>query len=909
MPMQTDGGGSSPRGSQSGGDAMEVEPEDPGMPRESDGMDVEALVDHVIEESWEEEENNFFRKLTQGVRKTGKVLWSKLTCLGWTVWQSFQQDERCENSGTILNPKQLDEAIRKEYDQLEKLGVGEFLEESEAVKISKQTGMKILSSRWVHVQKTPELVRSRLVVCDYRSCGLSSLRENLYAPTAGIVALRMCLALAQWFNWDVFTLDVSTAFLYAVLLEEERQIITLPPSAQDARGRKLFMRLRKALYGLRRAPLAWFRTLSSFLKEIGGEPTSITTVFRYHYEGKNALALVYVDDVCTVGDRSLASWVIQKLQDRFQIKPTGHIPAGRAGGLQYLGREVVRFHDGGVLTLGLPSSYYEQVEQALEMSLKAVQNPPRLERYVDQEEQLLSEKEAKIYRTALGKLAWVAVTLPVIQFQVHFVSCYQSKPTVAGMCALKDAIRYMKRFIGYRQTFGTAQWGENLHEVEAVVDASWSLRSVAGGVIFGAKSLLATYSRRIQTTCLSSAEAELHTITEGTQEMMSAALMMEAFLKGMPDRLPDGNFSRVTGTLQLRLHTDSESARCISKMAGLLRKMRHLELRLCYIQELTEAGRLIVEFIRGDSNFSDILTKSSDRSHVEQFLEETGLNLFEGEAALREVLEKMEPGEKAVRFGENEVFEFDEANVFRSIPERWKNLLDRNPELSHWKPELAKWVRGTVPLVIEVCCQKDSAISKVVRKSGTPYLGITEEVGFSNAVKAILRFVIHFKRHPVCIHLSTPCTAGCGLRNLQLERSEKHMEAWKQRIAEHKEIWNHIDGIFQKEPAPGNIGITQEWPRGNDLWKDGLYLRVSGYLKLQHSAVVRRCCLDGVRKVWEVRTNKERLASLLATGECRCEEIEQPESLKASGYYSEAVAKHFVGGMRTWTREHLRERR
>ena len=112
-------------------------------------------------------------------------------------------------------------------------------------------------------------------------------------------------------------------------------------------------------------------------------------------------------------------------------------------------------------------------------------------------------------------------------------------------------------------------------------------------------------------------------------------------------------------------------------------------MRLVYVQELAETGRLIVEFIRirGDHNFSDILTKSSDRLHVEQFLEETGLNLVGAEAALKQIFNKMEQKtqaeKKTISFGETEVFEFDELNVFRSIPERRKNLLERNPELIH----------------------------------------------------------------------------------------------------------------------------------------------------------------------------------------------------------------------------------
>lgn len=75
-------------------------------------------------------------------------------------------------------------------------------------------------------------------------------------------------------------------------------------------------------------------------------------------------------------------------------------------------------------------------------------------------------------------------------------------------------------------------------------------------------------------------------------------------------------------------------------MTGLLRKLRHLELRLQYLQELTESQRLIVEFIRGSENFSDVLTKSSDKTHVELFLEATGLTFFEALESLKALSEE-----------------------------------------------------------------------------------------------------------------------------------------------------------------------------------------------------------------------------------------------------------------------------
>ena len=78
----------------------------------------------------------------------------------------------------------LKDAINKEFAQLTKLEVGYWLkDEQEAKSLCQKFGIQAVGTRWVLVQK-PDRVRARLVCKEFRSQGLSSLREGLYAPTA-----------------------------------------------------------------------------------------------------------------------------------------------------------------------------------------------------------------------------------------------------------------------------------------------------------------------------------------------------------------------------------------------------------------------------------------------------------------------------------------------------------------------------------------------------------------------------------------------------------------------------------------------------------------------------------------------------------------------------------------------------
>ena len=90
---------------------------------------------------------------------------------------------------------------------------------------------------------------------------------------------------------SIYGADVSTAFLYSPL--DSIEIVSLPPTTVNQHGARMFVELRKALYGLRRAPLAWYKTLKQALIDLGLQPTCEPTLFR----SSQLFLLVYVDDL------------------------------------------------------------------------------------------------------------------------------------------------------------------------------------------------------------------------------------------------------------------------------------------------------------------------------------------------------------------------------------------------------------------------------------------------------------------------------------------------------------------------------------------------------------------------------------------------------------------------------------
>ena len=92
-----------------------------------------------------------------------------------------------ELTGLPLNHEQVVEGMKTEVKQLETLKVGRNMTESEARKLSREKGAKILTSRWVLTQKTPSLARCCLVVRDFASGAESAFRSEFMLPPRHLI--------------------------------------------------------------------------------------------------------------------------------------------------------------------------------------------------------------------------------------------------------------------------------------------------------------------------------------------------------------------------------------------------------------------------------------------------------------------------------------------------------------------------------------------------------------------------------------------------------------------------------------------------------------------------------------------------------------------------------------------------
>ena len=132
-----------------------------------------------------------------------------------------------------------------------------------------------------------------------------------------------------------------------------------------------------------------------------------------------------------------------------------------------------------------------------------------------------------------------------------------------------------------------------------------------------------TWSTNQQVVATSSGEAEYYGMVKGASNGL-----------GIQGMLLDAGV-----ILGITLCTDSSAAKGIASRRG-LGKVRHIELAELWLQDQVARGKIKIEKIRGDDNFSDSLTKHSNPERISQTLRSTHQCLVRGRHAIMPTVAK-----------------------------------------------------------------------------------------------------------------------------------------------------------------------------------------------------------------------------------------------------------------------------
>jgi hypothetical protein len=144
--------------------------------------------------------------------------------------------------------------------------------------------------------------------------------EETLAPVARLEAIRILLTFSVAKGFKLHQMDVKSAFLNGVL--DEEVYVRQPPRFESEKYPHRVYKLRKALYGLKKAPRAWYGRFRGFLFEIGFDMDQTLFLLR---QGRDILIVqVYVDDIVFGGSsNSLVARFAEDMSREFEMSMMG----------------------------------------------------------------------------------------------------------------------------------------------------------------------------------------------------------------------------------------------------------------------------------------------------------------------------------------------------------------------------------------------------------------------------------------------------------------------------------------------------------------------------------------------------------------------------------------------------------
>ena len=462
-------------------------------------------------------------------------------------------------------------------------------------------GKKPIKVKYIFKRKDNGRYKARLVAMGYSQVPGLDFNET-YAPVVSKQSLRTLFALASVEQWNIFQMDVKTAFLHAPLQEDI--FIEACDGMQVPKG--TILKLMKSLYGLKQAPREWYLQLSKFITDQGYTKSKIDAGVYFKGSGADKIIIsVYVDDILIFGGNRVTDEILdlkRKLDNQFKLDDLGMVK-------NILGMEVERKNDLVYLCQNkylnkqftkfrLPST--PQQRKAVPITKAAYAEV--VDTNAKRSTSVLDKKEYP-FRSLIGSLLYANIcSRPDISFALSTLASHNSDPRLMHWNALLDLLRYLRDTQEHKITYGKLSENDTKNILSVYADADFAMDTVGrksrtGYVIFLNGGVVAWNSSLQSTVAQSTSEAELYSMVEA----VNAAMQLKHFLEEIG--FPQG---------ALQCHEDNTG--CIDWIVNqrASSRMKHIEVKYHVLRELHE--KMLCKFSHIDTKRqrADFATKQMD---------------------------------------------------------------------------------------------------------------------------------------------------------------------------------------------------------------------------------------------------------------------------------------------------------
>ncbi|CAI7866530.1 unnamed protein product [Closterium sp. NIES-53] len=443
-------------------------------------------------------------------------------------------------------------------------------------------GANIVSGMWIFRVKrppgSPPIFKARFVARGF------SQRQGVdyfqtFSPTSKMTTLQVLPHVAAQRDYELHSLDFSTAFLQGSLHEEIW--LRRPPGFTGSFPPGTQWSLRRPVYGLRQAPREWHNTLRTTLAALGFAPSTAdpSLFLRTDTSLPPFYILVYVDDlVFATADTAGLAHVKSELQKRHTCIDLGELRS-------YLGLQITRDRAQRTITL-TQSHMVQQVLQRFDFTYSSPQATPLSTRHslsaLPSDE---SVESSGPYPELVGCLMYLMTcTRPDLAYPLSILARYVApgRHRPEHMAAAKRVLRYLCS----TSSLGLVLGGRCLVVLTGHADASWvddqATQWSSQGYTFSLGSgSVSWWSTRSSSVLGSSCEAEIYAGAMAAQELRWLTYLLTDL--GEQPRSPP---------------------------VLLEHRTKHIALRYFLARELQQRGQLRLAYVASQANTTDIFTKA-----------------------------------------------------------------------------------------------------------------------------------------------------------------------------------------------------------------------------------------------------------------------------------------------------------
>ncbi|KAK1650515.1 hypothetical protein QYE76_068320 [Lolium multiflorum] len=481
---------------------------------------------------------------------------------------------------------------------------------------------KAVENKWIFKRKTDAdgnitVYKARLVAKGFRQIQGVDYDET-FSPVAKLKSVRILLAIAAFFDYEIWQMDVKTAFLNGDI--EEELYMVQPKGFVDPKNADKVCKLQRSIYGLKQASRSWNRRFDKVIKDFGfiqchGE----ACIYKKVSGSSVAFLILYVDDILLIGnDIELLSSVKGYLNNSFSMKDLGEAS-------YILGIKIYRDRSRRLIGLS-QSTYLDKILKKFRMDESKKGFLPMLPGKVLSKTQgpATAEERERMsqipYASAVGSIMYAMLcTRPDIAHVVSLTSRYQSDPGMEHWTAVKNILKYLKRTKDMFLCYG----GDQELVVTSYTDASWNTdpddsKSQSGYVFILNGAAVSWASSKQCTVAKSSTESEYIAASEASSE----AVWMKRFIVELgvvPSALDP-----------LVIYCDNMGAIANAHEPRSHKRLKHIKLRYHSIHEYIEDGEVKICKVHTDLNVADPLTKALPRAKHDQHQNAMGVRFHVG---------------------------------------------------------------------------------------------------------------------------------------------------------------------------------------------------------------------------------------------------------------------------------------